>query len=195
MHHALWHRLDVQGSDEAGLDDTLVSPRLTGRSAFEAPRGLVRLAFEIRCDAGWNTRSVAIAGTAEGRSVSIQLHADGSGRWHRDGIPQPQVEGCLDIDLGWSPATNLLPIRRLALSLGAGAEVSSAWLSYPGLKLQRLEQRYRHETAGTYLYDSPAQGYTARLLVDAQGFVLHYPGLWSRVERGELGVLGSGSAT
>jgi hypothetical protein len=39
-------------------------------------------------------------------------------------------EGCLDIDLGFSPSTNLLPIRRLTLAVGEAATVRAAWLPF-----------------------------------------------------------------
>lgn len=35
-----------------------------------------------------------------------------------NGVDCPAVAGCTDIDLGFSPSTNLLPIRRLSLEVG-----------------------------------------------------------------------------
>ena len=48
--------------------------------------------------------------------------------------------GCIDLDLSFSPATNLLAIRRLALPVNEIAEVRSAWLTFPDLDLEPLDQ-------------------------------------------------------
>jgi hypothetical protein len=47
------------------------------------------------------------------------------------------MAGCVNIDLNFSPSTNLLPIRRLDLSVGASAIVRAAWLRFPGMNVQR----------------------------------------------------------
>ncbi len=66
------------------------------------------------------------------------------------------MTGCIDIDLGFTPATNVLPIRRLDLAPGQDGRVRSAWLSWPERRLQPLEQGYRRIGASTYAYVSPS---------------------------------------
>jgi uncharacterized protein len=88
------------------------------------------------------------------------------------------VEGCIDIDLGFSPSTNLLPIRRLELAVGEEAAVTAAWLPFPSLVFERLPQVYRREGEGTYRYASSGGVFVRRLEVNPAGFVTSYPGLW-----------------
>jgi hypothetical protein len=90
----------------------------------------------------------------------------------------PAVRGCVDIDLGFSPATNLLPIRRLALNIGKEAEVRAAWLSFPALTFEVLPQVYRRVGETTYRYESGGGTFVRELQVNAVGFVTSYPGLW-----------------
>jgi hypothetical protein len=99
-------------------------------------------------------------------------------RWEFSGADQPQVAGCIDVDLGFTPATNLIALRRLALGIGQAADAPAAWLSFPELKLDRLEQRYHRLTSDTYDYQAPGVGYAAPLQVSDIGFVTHYPRLW-----------------
>ncbi len=80
--------------------------------------------------------------------------------------------------LGFTPATNLLPIRRLGLAPGQSAEVRAAWLSFPALTLELLEQVYRRTSEATYAYASDGGRFTAELSVSGDGFVTRYPGLW-----------------
>ena len=52
-------------------------------------------------------------------------------RWLLNNEPVPSARGCLDIDLNFSPSTNLLPVRRLNLTVGHEATVRAAWLRRP----------------------------------------------------------------
>ena len=70
----------------------------------------------------------------------------------------PAVAGCVDLDLNFSPSTNLLPIRRLNLSVGQEAAVRAAWLRFPSFILEPLEQLYRRVDATTYRYESAGAG-------------------------------------
>jgi hypothetical protein len=94
--------------------------------------------------------------------------------------PVPDVDGALDIDLGFTPATNTLPIRRLALAVGESAAVRSAWLRFPELRFEPLEQTYTRETAQTFRYRAMVDGepFAARLDTDPFGRVVRYEGLW-----------------
>ena len=47
------------------------------------------------------------------------------------GADSRAVDGCRDIDLNFSPSTNVLPIRRLSLDVGDQAAVRAAWLRFP----------------------------------------------------------------
>jgi hypothetical protein len=93
------------------------------------------------------------------------------------------VAGCIDLDLGFSPSTNLLPIRRLGLAVGQEAEVKAAWLRFPGLPLEPLEQLYRRIDVTTYRYESAGGSFVTELQVNAQGLVTRYPNFWE-VEAG-----------
>jgi hypothetical protein len=102
-------------------------------------------------------------------------------RWERNGEEAPDVAGAIDIDLNFSPATNLLPVRRLQLQLGESASVQAAWLRFPSLKLEKLEQTYTRTADDRYLYQSRGGAFTAELIVDAAGFPVLYPGGWEAI--------------
>jgi hypothetical protein len=101
-------------------------------------------------------------------------------RWKLNGTNQPEAAGCLDVDLSFTPATNLIAIRRLALDMGQASEAPAAWLRFPERTLVRLEQRYHRVALDTYDYHAPSVGYAASLQVSDSGFVTYYPGLWER---------------
>ena len=88
-----------------------------------------------------------------------------------------------DVDLAFSPSTNMLPIRRLELEVGAEATVPVAWLTFPDMALQRLEQVYRRVAERTYELDAPELGFHATLGVNDEGMVVDYEGLWTLEEQ------------
>lgn len=116
--------------------------------------------------------------TAEGR-LDVRFRADGQGRWRVDGEPRPDLDGCLDVDFGFTPATNLLPLRRLALAPDEAADVRAAWLTLAPLAVQPLAQRYEAVALGLVRYTSTASPGGFLLAHDDAGFVRDYPGLWT----------------
>jgi uncharacterized protein len=187
--HMRWRRTDVPGSEEARASQTPTGWRLVGDVDVEEAGAAARMHYVIDCDAEWRTRSAVIEGESGGRSIRVALTADGRGNWVRDGTSLPELHGALDVDLGFTPATNTLPIRRLALDIGESAGVRSAWLRFPELVLEPLEQTYIREAPMTFRYRALVDGepFTARLDTDVFGRVLRYEGLWivELVEPGE----------
>ena len=175
-----WRRLDVPGREEARIERIATGWRLTGELDVEEAPARARLRYRIECDAEWRTRSAFVDGKSNGRAVTVALAADGAGNWSQDATPLPDLAGALDVDLGFTPATNTLPIRRLALAVGTSAPVRSAWLRFPGLRLEPLEQTYTRETERSFRYRADVDGelFTARLDTDEFGRVLRYEGLW-----------------
>jgi hypothetical protein len=175
-----WRRLDVPGREEACVERSVTGWHLIGELDVEEPGLAAQLRYAIDCDSEWRTRSALIEGEADGAPVRFALTADGAGEWTLDGVPLPELSGALDVDLGFTPATNTLPIRRLALAIGESAAVPSAWLRFPELRLERLEQIYTREAERTFRYralvdDEP---FIARLETDVFGRVVRYEGLW-----------------
>ena len=175
-----WRRIDVPGSEEVQIEWTGEGWRLTGELTVEEDGVDAQLRYVIECDAAWRTRTASIQGEAGGRPVRVFLASDGKGRWTRDGEPLAQLEGAIDVDLGFTPMTNTLPIRRLNLAIGEHARVQSAWLRFPELRLELLDQTYTRESDSVYRYQTMVDDvpFEARLDTDAWGLVLHYEGLW-----------------
>lgn len=175
-----WRRLDVPGREEALLERTSDGWRLTGELDVEEDGSNAQLRYLIQCDPSFLTRSAQIEGAMDQRPIRFELAADPGRHWSESGTPLPALSGAIDVDFGFTPATNLLPIRRLGLSVGESAPVRSAWLRFPELRLEPLEQTYTRETERSYRYRALVDGepFVARLDTDEFGRVLHYENLW-----------------
>jgi hypothetical protein len=177
----LWQRVDRPGHEISTLERHDDGWQLAGNVLVAQEDMPCELRYRIQCDSRWQTQSVSIRGHVGSKPVSVDLTRDSASEWHYDGKRVSEVEGCIDIDLGFSPSTNLLPIRRLSLPVGGRAAVRAAWLRFPEFSLELLEQAYTRIDADHYLYESANGAFRRELLIGADGFVLEYPDYW-RVE-------------
>jgi hypothetical protein len=174
----LWRRLDLPGHESARLVYADPHWRLEGTALFSHEHRACRLDYRILCSSAWETLSARVTGWVGDEPVEIDVAVDPFRNWQLNGVPAPEVAGCIDIDLNFSPSTNLLPIRRLGLADGEEQGVRAAWLRFPGFRLEPLEQTYRRIGPAAYRYTSAGGRFVRDLRVDTAGFVTRYPGLW-----------------
>ena len=174
----LWRGLVLLGHESCGLISRGSEWLLEGTAVFSHEQKPCRLSYQIICDEAWRTRSARVEGWLNKSIVDLQIETDRSGHWRLNDAEQPAVAGCIDIDLNFSPSTNLLPIRRLGLAVGESAEVKAAWLRFPSFQLALLTQQYRRLSEDTYRYESAGGQFVADLKVSRSGLVIDYPGIW-----------------
>lgn len=153
--------------------------------------------YRIEVDRHWRTRraeieAVTAAGTLRTTLERADLDADAAtgpvpdttpapARWLVDGVPAPDLDGCLDVDLESSAVTNTLPVHRLDLPPGPARQAPAAFVRAQDLGVQRIEQeyRFRERTPGTVVldYTSATFDFACVLTLDAAGLVLEYPGI------------------
>jgi hypothetical protein len=179
----LWRRLDRAGDEASRIEPHAGGWRLAGTAVFEHERQACRLDYAVLCDPGWRTVSTRVDGWLGDREVKVEILAGGHDqrRWRLNGSECSAVAGCTDVDLNFSPSTNLLPIRRLNLAVGSESRVRAAWLRFPGFELEPLEQVYRRIGESTYRYESASGRFVADLEVNELGFVMRYPGFCEAV--------------
>ena len=172
---AHWRALDRDGEDTCRLVDAGAGWMLVGHARFRDGHGWAALDYVIRTDADWFTTSADITGDYAGETVGWHLARSGAD-WSLNDRLQPDLTGAEDIDLSFTPATNLMPLRRLP-QVGR-LSTCAAWLRLPGPLLSPLYQSYTRERGGLVLYEAEETDFKTHLKVDAHGFVTHYPGLW-----------------
>ena len=174
----LWRGSILPGHEACQLFSQNSLWHIEGTAVFLHEGQPVRLGYQIVCGATWQTLSANVEGWLGNKVIGIQIETDPTQHWWLNGAEQPAVTGCIDLDLNFSPSTNLLPIRHLDLAIGEAAEVNAAWLRFPSFELEPLPQRYSRLTEATYRYESAGGQFVADLKVNQSGLVLDYPGLW-----------------
>lgn len=143
----------------------------------------LRLMYSVSTDEDGIGRSVRIQQHLAGRSRTLLLDRTEDGSWFVDGQPAPGLAGCLDIDLGFTPSTNALPINRILRADAAAEEIEvrAAWVRFPSLEVVPAVQRYTRLAPQRWRYESMASGFTAVIEVDDWALPASYEGVWTRL--------------
>lgn len=138
------------------------------------------LTYRIECDNTWRTKSVDITSSTDGRE--IHLRSDGNGNWSTNtGEAIPNLRGIIDVDINATPFSNTLPVNRLKLRIGEGADISTVYIDAVKMHFFVDPQRYTRLSDYVYRYDSRNSDFTRDVLVDDEGLVVEYPGLFRRI--------------
>jgi len=180
----LWRAIDWPGHEACSLYRLNSEWCLKGTAVFLQEGRTGRLSYSIDCDPSWHTRSAVVSGWYGDEDINLELSVDAHLRWQVNGVAKPAVEGCIDLDLNFSPSTNLLPIRRLDLQIGQETDVNAAWLRFPSFELEPLSQSYQRLGEFEYRYSSSGGAFVAELTVNHVGFVTFYPQFW-KMEDGD----------
>jgi hypothetical protein len=155
-----------------------------------------RLDYRLETSDGFITKSLVLTAAGTGWSRRLALRHDGAGSWTIDAdalgavkLPEPggdpaSLAQARDCDLGFSPLTNLMPIRRSGLNEQPGsADFVMAWVAVPDLTVVASAQRYEHvrrTATGSvvrYVDRGLFPGFEAELELDESGVALRYPDL------------------
>ena len=149
--------------------------KLRARSTITDHNG--RCDYDVTLDDQWVFRELTLQ-CHDDRRLEVQRGTHGT--WSVNSEPRPDLAGAIDIDLAFSPFTNTLPIRRLNLAIGSRAEITTAYIDVPSFRVLPDPQAYTRIAVNLYLYESLDSDFSRQITVDADGFVIDYPGLYSR---------------
>jgi hypothetical protein len=168
-----WRRSDEIEADEF----CTLSVRDSGLSLIGTVLGAhvgepIRIEYRVLADGGGLTTAAHVRQLRGFNERTIVLMRDSKGAWTVDGTRAPKLKGCTDVDLGCSPSTNTLPIRRLRLGVGVSKKIQAAWLRFPELEVVKAAQTYTRLDENTYRYASGT--FESELTVDDEGLVTAY---------------------
>ncbi|HLU35848.1 MAG TPA: putative glycolipid-binding domain-containing protein [Thermomicrobiales bacterium] len=179
----MWQTLDAPGFEHVRLDDGHPGWDVYDSMVIREHDGQVRRGgYTLVVDKAWRTLEIRImVEQAPGSMAALHLLANGEGVWadaeeHRI----PELDGCVDVDIQWSPLTNTLPVRRLDLRPGEEQEIRVAYIELPSLTVRPVIQRYTRLNGGRVRYESETRDFARDLQIDEDGFVEHYPDLFRR---------------
>jgi uncharacterized protein len=189
----LWQGIQSPGSEWCTLEREPEGWRFRGIVLAEVATVPVLVQYAVALASDWSTRVVEIVmrsgDASEPRELTLTVAPDQ--RWQITRVPSPNpampqddlqaLLGFVDVDLGFSPVTNTLPIRRLNPAIGEAVAVTAAWVRFPELTIEPLPQRYIRLAERRYRYESAGGAFVAEIEVDDLGLVTAYEGGWQRI--------------
>jgi hypothetical protein len=174
-----WRALDREGEDKCRLAQLDEGYMLVGHARFRDNGDWAALDYVVRTGADWRMLSADITGLYQGKIVAWKLKRSG-GDWTLNDVPQPDIQDAENLDLDFTPATNLLAIKRLP-EVGK-LDMTAAWFRLPGPELSLLTQTYTRERGNYIHYAAKESDFDAHLAVDDHGFVTKYPDFWEMAD-------------
>lgn len=178
MHCVLWNCLDKDGQDACRITGDAAGWTIEGTAVFRERAQVASLGYRLHCDPHWVSARATVKGWVGARSIDLHIASEAGGRWSINGRVDQALTGLLDIDLGFTPASNTNALQRLNLQDGATASSVAVWLDTEDWHVKALHQTYTRVHRNAYDYASPRHGLRATLAVDDSGVVTVYPGLW-----------------
>jgi hypothetical protein len=194
----IWSGLDAWRVEVASVDLSADGLRASGTQIGVDPLPY-RLDYRLAAPERFVTRRLDLEAVGAGWTRRLELRRGADGGWTCESGGEGRVDlpaaggevdglqGALDCDLGLSPLTNTLPVRRHRLDREPGAvDFLMAWVSVPDLGLHPSRQRYEHVRADDdravvrYVDLGIHQGFEAELVLDRDGLATLYPGLAER---------------
>ena len=197
--------LTWQADDGHGLEGVrlLLHPgngfRALGRMVRADSDGEFTASYRLVVGEDGTLERLSVTSATAERERHLTMNRTEDGFWLLDtgsGGSRAAFAGAVDVDLAYSPLFNALPIRRLDLHRQDGEHsLAMVFVTLPELEVQEVRQTYR--TVSVLDGDRrPAvvgfqwDDFTAELVVDADGMVVSYPGVATRITPGVAPAVG-----
>jgi uncharacterized protein len=141
--------------------------------------------YDLLTDETGATKRLGMTVTLAERERQLVVARDEENMWmitDHQGESRAAYDGALDVDVVFSPFFNALPIRRMGLNERADSiTVSTIYVTLPDMSVASAAVSYSSagDSGEGIKVHSPVSDTT--LTVDADGFIVDYPGLAERI--------------
>ena len=181
LHRVVWRRtIDDKSIEHCTVASRPDEVRISGHIIAAHDSQPLEVTYDIRCGADWAAKAIEIEQAWGGSTRRLRMARAENG-WVIDGAPDPRLAGCAEVDIGLTPSTNALAIRRLGLAVSETRDITAAWVKLPALTVEPSHQRYERLRPHDYRYTNLDSGFTAVVTVDALALPVTYEGVWARI--------------
>lgn len=173
----LWRRLDSPGHDACRVVQEETGWSVHGVAIFRHHSGPASLSYSVQCDLGWQTLSGRVRGFVGKREIEYSFLRKNRA-WKQNGSICPALGHLVDLDLSFTPATNLQQMRRVPIPQRGSLALPVAWFDLDAGTLAELPQFYESRGENELWYRAPSVDYEGLLEIAPNGFIRHYPRYW-----------------
>ncbi|MGB0877786.1 MAG: putative glycolipid-binding domain-containing protein [Mycobacterium sp.] len=181
-----WGAQDEPRMESARVQVTGGRVKAYGRmvAAATASHPAFSASYDLVTDDVGATKRLSLTVTLAERERQLSIARDEESMWlvqdHSGQTSRSAFDGALDVDVIFSAFFNALPIRRTEVFRTAGETVTLpvVYVRVPDLSVDVSTISYTSEDDGIKVHSPVAQ---TKVRVDADGFILDYPGLAARI--------------
>lgn len=140
----------------------------------------VNIHYQIKLDDAYEIESLILT-SYQGEVFEVKMVRENKKWFDGNGKHLEPFDDCNDIDIALTPYTNTIPINRLHLNLGESCQIDVVYVDPVKKSVSRNQQRYTHIESNKYRYESLDSNFISDIVVDRDGFVIKYPGIWEMV--------------
>lgn len=136
--------------------------------------------YHLIIDLSWNIQEFIIdseVNTVKNKLTGRKLQDE----WEINDAINPDFKGFPFIDISFTPFTNTLPINNLELNEGDSQEIKVIYIDVLNNLVKPVTQQYTRIAPHTYHYDNLQTDFKSDILVDENGLVVNYPGLFDKI--------------
>ena len=167
----LWRSAALGSAERCVIADQPGHEAIHGRAVLALHDVPASIDYVVHTAPDWTALLAVVEIAAGDASQKIQLERSDRA-WTVNGTSRPDLAACTFVDLGWSPATNTLPLRARSLQVNESHTARAAWLRFPELDVVASEQTYTRLANDVVRYNSST--FTAELAVTGDQIVTRY---------------------
>ena len=155
------------------------------RSEIEGWAGLkaVYAEYILTLNLDWTVREIEIHFTVGVDEHSYNFIRHASGHWtDAAGKVFKEFGECLFVDISLTPFTNSLVFKGIKFTENQTEQVSVLYFDVLANEIREDVQRYTQLNASKYNFENAAGSFSADIDVDEDGFVTHYPNLFTMLK-------------
>jgi uncharacterized protein len=178
-----WRRLDQPGMEILSVSPTTGGVSVRGH-CIDAGEDPFAVRHEWLLDDNWRSKSLHLVVSHQGQDKALRIERLGDTGWRVDGRDRPDLDGCEELDLSFTPICNGIALRRFDLPINGHADMTALYVRAPTLFVMPSRQQYLRtgERAYRYIDLGVSAGFEAALQVDAELMIEHYEGLFERLQ-------------
>ena len=170
--NSLEYAIIEKRKSEVKIDSSIIISSFKGTS--------YKIEYHLVLSSNWKFKYADIVVDNEGIQKRIDIIVDRHRNWSLNNQVIERLKWCFDIDLGFTPLTNTLPVNRLEITNRKQANITVAWLEFPSFELRPFNQTYTKLNDNEYLYESGTD-FKATIKINKEGFVTKYQDYWTMI--------------
>lgn len=181
MKTLIWKGIAYQSLEYFNLKENNENYIVESRIIGSYKKQIYNVSYNLTIDKNWTIQEFNIeseVNTVKNRLIGKKLQNN----WEINNAIDPGFKDFIFIDISLTPFTNTLPINHSHIPKGGSQEIKVIYIDVLNNIIKPAPQLYTRISEDQYRYENLLSDFKADILVDENGLVVNYPGLFEKME-------------